>query len=240
MRKMFFLFLLLPFIGLSQNKNVISTNRVFAKPGKTLEFEKAMAEHVKKYHSGDWAWRVFEVVSGPDVGAYHITEGPNTWTTFDSRGEISTEHQNHWRTVVQPLTDESKGGSGYSVYQPELSSTGLTDFTDKISISHVYIKPGCYGDIQANLKKAKKAWEANGETAAVYVSHFSGQPQFAIVYRHKTGWKEKEEGFRKPFPEAYESVFGKGEFDHYIEVVKECVDYVSGEMLEFRKDLSTQ
>ena len=40
MKKFLFLLILIPFFGISQ-KNVISTNRVFAKVDKVLEFEKA-------------------------------------------------------------------------------------------------------------------------------------------------------------------------------------------------------
>jgi hypothetical protein len=239
MKKLLMILLLIPFISFAQKKNVLSTNRIYAKAGKTAELEKAIADHAKKYHSGDWSWRVFEVQSGPDVGAYHITEGPNSWTRLDERGDISSEHMNHWNTTVAPLSDESRGSASYSVYRDDLSTVALTDWADKISISHIYVKPGCYGDLQSNLRKAKKAWESNGATVAVYESHFSGQQQFTLVYRHKTGWKEKEEGFRKPFFDAYETVYGRGEFDSYADVLKECVDKAWGEMLVFRKDLGT-
>ncbi len=49
----------------------VNTNRVFAKVDKVLEFEKALATHSQKYHTGDWKWRVFEISSGPDAGGYH-------------------------------------------------------------------------------------------------------------------------------------------------------------------------
>ena len=61
MRKIFLLCLLIPVIGMSQPKNVVNTNRVFPKVDKVLEFEKALATHAQKYHTGDWKWRVFEI-----------------------------------------------------------------------------------------------------------------------------------------------------------------------------------
>ena len=74
----FLLLMLIPFIGISQTKNVISTNRVFPKVDKQLEFERALGSHAQKYHTGDVKWRVFQIQSGPDSGGYHSVEEPKT------------------------------------------------------------------------------------------------------------------------------------------------------------------
>lgn len=78
MKTVCFLLLLIPFLGISQTKNVISTSRLFPKVDKVLEFEKALATHSQKYHTGDVKWRVFQIQSGPDAGGYHVVEGPKT------------------------------------------------------------------------------------------------------------------------------------------------------------------
>jgi len=59
MRKLFLLCMLIPLLGLSQTKNVVSIDRVFPKVDKVLEFEKALTAHAQKYHTGDWKWLVF-------------------------------------------------------------------------------------------------------------------------------------------------------------------------------------
>ena len=92
MRKILFLLLALPLLGISQTKNVVSSTRVFPKVDKVAEFEKALAAHAKKYHTGDFKWRVFEIESGPDAGGYHTTEGPLSWESIDSRGNLGAEH----------------------------------------------------------------------------------------------------------------------------------------------------
>jgi len=77
--KMFVLLcLLVPAFAVVQVKNVVSTNRVFPKADKVLNFKKALAAHAQKYHKDDYAWRVYEIQSGPDAGGYHITEGPTS------------------------------------------------------------------------------------------------------------------------------------------------------------------
>ena len=65
--KFLILGLLVSVMGISQVKNVISTQRVFPKIDKVAEFEKAIAAHAKKFHSGEQGWRVFSIECGPDV-----------------------------------------------------------------------------------------------------------------------------------------------------------------------------
>ena len=115
MKNIFLLLLLIPFIGISQAKNVISTNRVFPKVDKVLEFEKALGSHAQKYHTGDVKWRTFFIQSGPDAGGYHIVEGPKSWESEDKRGDINEAHNNDWhKSVTIFLTDRGSSGSSIS------------------------------------------------------------------------------------------------------------------------------
>jgi hypothetical protein len=141
MKKMFLFFMLVPLLGAGQSKNVLSTFRITPKADKVVEFEKALANHAQKYHTGDVKWRVFEIQSGPESGAFHVTEGPNSWEGMDGRGDISNEHKLDWDKNVSPLTTGA-GASSYSQFNTDLSNVQLTDYTDKIIITHMYPKPG--------------------------------------------------------------------------------------------------
>src|ERR1700704_1393325 len=158
MKKFFFCLLLIPVLGIGQ-KTVINSNRYFAKADKVLEFEKALTAHAQKYHKGDWSWRVFEIQSGPDAGGYHITEGPTSWESFDTRGNLGTVHNTDWnKTVAIYLTD--RGSSSYSEYIDSLSTVGLTDWADKIMITHNFAKPGMIANVVDLAKRLKAAWLA--------------------------------------------------------------------------------
>lgn len=239
MKKCLLLLVLIPMVGFSQTKNVLSVERIFAKADKAAELEKALAAHSQKYHTGNWKWRVSQIDSGPEAGGYAIAEGPNSWTDLDSRGNLGAEHMTDWTKNVMPLTTGT-AANAYMVLREDLSSVQLTDYADKISVTHVYPKVGWTNKIEARLKKAKKVWETSGESVAVYQAHFSGEPQFMIVYRHKQGLKEKEANFRKPFMERYTEIHGEGSFDEYLESVQKYVDKTWGEMLSFRADLSSK
>jgi hypothetical protein len=239
MKKIAILFLFAPMMVIGQNKNVVNATRVFPKADKVLEFEKALAAHAQKYHTGDWKWRVFDIETGPDAGGYHITEGPNTWEQIDGRGNLGQEHNTDWnKTVAIFLTD--KTSVMYSVYQDSLSTIALTDFTNKISITHYYPKIGLGNKLRALFLKTKKIWEAGGETNAIYQSSSSGPMQYAVVARYKQGLKERDPGFRKPFKDRYEAIYGVDSYNELLETLQNCVENIWGEMLSFRADLSSK
>ncbi|MBP6430940.1 MAG: hypothetical protein KA319_04160 [Ferruginibacter sp.] len=235
----YLLMMLLPSLGISQTKNVLSTHRIFPKVDKVMEFEKALATHAQKYHTGDVHWRVFAIQSGPDIGGYHVTEGPKTWESEDARGDINPEHQADWnKNVAIYLTDRQSGG--YSVYLDSLSTVALGDFSDKINISHVYPKIGQSDNVVSMIKKLKKTWASVGLSVAVYSSSSSGPTQYTIVTRYKQGLKERTSGFRKPFKQAYEEVNGEGSYAQYLKDVAEYINENWSELLFMRKDLSSK
>ncbi len=239
MRKNFLLCLLIPVFGISQLKNVINANRVFPKVDKVLEFEKALANHAQKYHTGDWRWRVFEISSGPDAGGYHITEGPTSWEAIDGRGNLGTEHNNDWNKSVTPyLTD--RGSSSYMVFNAELSNITINDYADKIIINHMFAKPGMIYHLRDMTAKMKKAWVAGNESVAVYEAASSGVPQIAVVTRLKGGFKELADGYRKPMPERYNAANGNGTWDSYLSDYALYVESRFSELLAYRADLSSK
>lgn len=239
MKKVLLACLLYPLIGIGQNKNVISTNRAFPKVDKVLEFEKALATHAGKYHTGDWKWQVFEIQSGPDAGGYHIVEGPLSWEQLDTRGNLGEEHNIDWnKNVAVFLTD--KTNTGYSVFQDTLSSVALTDYSDKINITHVFPKMGWGNKVREVINKYNKVWKQGGESVAVYISSSSGPAQYAIVTRYKQGLKERAAGFRKPFKDRYEAMYGVDSFNDVTEVFQSYVDNSWSELLFRRTDLGSK
>ena len=235
----FLMSLLLPLIGVSQTQNLISTNRVFPKVDKVLEFEKALVTHAQKYHKGTAHWRVFDIQSGPDASGYHITEGPTSWEAEDVRGNLGNDHNVDWnKNVAIYLTEKSS--TSYAVYQDSLSTVALGDFSDKINISHIYPKLGHGDDVINMIKKLKSTWTATGVTVAVYFASSSGKPQYTLVTRYKQGLKERVPGFRKPFKESYEAANGAGAYAQYQKDLAEHLDDSWSELLFMRADLSSK
>jgi hypothetical protein len=159
MRKLFFLIFLIPILGNAQTKTLLTSNRIFARNDKTGEFEKALSAHAKKYHKGDLAWRVWSIESGPDAGGYMVTEGPSTWAALDTRADISAEHTADWEKNVLVLTD-GRGQSGYYDFVADLSTVQLTDYSDKILITHMTANPGKIANVRGLIERMKPVWTA--------------------------------------------------------------------------------
>ena len=239
MKRSLLLFILLPLLGIAQTKNVLNVTRVFAKADKVLEFEKALAAHVQKYHKGDWAWRVFEIQTGPDANGYMIAEGPSSWDAIDGRGNLGTEHNNDWNKNVAIYTTD-RGGAGYAVFVDSLSTVKLTDYSEKVIINHVFPKPGMINGVIELENKLKKVWQAGNESVAVYQAMNSGNPEFLNVTRLKNGYKEMADGYRKSLPERYDMAYGAGSWTNYLADYAKSVDNRWSELLSFRADLSTK
>ena len=231
--------LLIPAIGMSQTKTVLTSNRLFAKNDKVVEFEKALANHAQKYHTGDVKWRVWSIQSGPDAGGYMVTEGPSSWELLDGRGDISAEHMTDWAKNVMPFTI-GQGQSGYYDFEADLSTVQLTDYADKIVINHMTAKPGKISNVKNLLQGFKKVWEGSKESVAVYSVAFSGEPSYIYVTRLKNGFKELASDYRKPMAERYNAVHGAGSFDTWLKDYGENVQSRFSEILMYKPELSSK
>jgi hypothetical protein len=239
MRKLFLCWLLVPLIGTSQTKNVVSVFRAFPKPDKITEFEKALTAHALKFHTGEWKWHTYEIISGPDAGGYHVVEGPNTWAQLDERKDISKEHVTDWNTTIAPLTT-GQGLQGFAVYREELSSAPLLEFSEKMAVVHVFPKQGWGDTLAALLKKVKVVWQKSNEPVAVFQTSASGPVQYVLVFRYKTGWKERDASFRKPFMERYKAEYNESGFKDYMSVIQQYTERSWSELLSYRADLSSK
>jgi len=231
--------LLIPVLGIGQVKTILNASRYFCKNDKITEFEKALTAHAQKFHTGDWKWRVWSIDSGPDAGGYMVTEGPSDWVTIDGRGEINPEHQADWNKNVAPLIN-TNGSSMYLSFQADMSTVQLTDYADKILITHMTPKPGKVVGVTALLTKQKKIWEAGKESVAVYSIVASGEPGYVTVSRLKEGYKELADGFRKPTPDRFNEVYGAGGWDAYLKDYAEAVQNRWSELLIYQPKLSSK
>lgn len=235
MKKLLWLLMLMPVWAIGQEKNIIFTAKMLPKTDKIVEFEKALANHHVKYHTGDWNAIVFEVLSGPDAGSYQITMGPHSWEDFDNR-KPTAEHDMDWNANVMPLVEKSTS-VGFAVYDKDLSTIAVGDFVEKITIFHVFPKEGKMSAAGNMIKRARASWVANNQSVAVYNLESSGEEQFAMVTRHKTGWKEKGE---KPTKSFKDSLGGEGEFQDFMSDVEKNINRTYEEMLIMRKDLGSK
>jgi hypothetical protein len=233
-------FIVLPLaLSLAQDKATLSSYRVFPKPGKDAALKKAITEHAAKFHTGNWKWRVFMVLSGPDEGAYQINEGPNSWTALEGRKDISDEHTRDYETNVLPLVEKSTPDS-YLLYQRQLSSDSAIGPFKKALLRHYFPKPGKGARLMSYAATWKKVWEKLGLKVTVWASFFSGEPQLVVASRLPQGWLDLEQSRGKEMREAFDEFAGTGAYVRYLEDMDQYVDRILEEMIELLPDVSSK
>jgi hypothetical protein len=240
MKKLLLSLMLLPLLSLVQAQNVISTFRVFPAAGKSLEFKKALIAHVAKFHTTERKWRIFEVTSGPDAGAFHFVEAPSTWDAIEKAPQNTDAHTTDWDKTVEIFVEKTTN-VGYSVYQEDRSTGKLTDYANNIILTHMYPAPGMTGKAWSLIEKMKKVWELGNESIAVFNIANSGEPQIVTSRRLKNGLKELDPGgTTKDMPTRYREANGPDSFASYMEDYGEAFERRWSEMLTFRADLSSK
>lgn len=240
MKKFLLILMVMPLFALSQTKNLISTSRYFPKSGKWQAFEKALSVHAKKYHKGDFAWKVFTIETGPDAGGYLVVEGANNWAAVDSRGNLGDVHTADWENNIQPLL-ENKTTSTYYTFREDLSTVAQKDYAEKISINHAYIKPGWRGEyFEYVMQTNKKLWVADTVKMAVYDNSLSGRPEVITVTRYTNGLKVRDIENPVSFPDRFKKANGgDAAWTKWLEVTKEGLAGQWSELLYLKTNLGS-
>jgi hypothetical protein len=222
----------------AQSSAVINTYRTWVKPGHTAAFNKALAAHVKQFHSGDWKWRVYDVLTGPDGGSVQVSEGPHTWTEFEGRGDLGEKHMRDYEMNVMPHIEKTSPES-YAVYKPEFSTTAVRNFSNKALVVRVFPKVGQLPAYLASLKDYKPVWEKLGYNVVVYTSLHSGERSVVLVQRLKNGLKDFEPD-GSILRDAYDSVNGAGAYDKRMDDQARWLDHTISELISYRPEFTAK
>lgn len=219
-------------------QQVISSYRIMPKVGHDKALETALASHAKKFHKGENVWRVGVIMSGPDEGMYHIVEGPTNWAGVDSRGDLGEEHTKDYLDNIAPHVEKSTPNT-YLTYVTDLSSTGPTQWTNKVMIDRLVVKPGRGADLYDALKKWKAINDKLGLAVAVWHAAFSGENSYAISYRLKDGFKVFDEDKPK-FRKAADELFGPNEYARLLQADTDDLVTEWQELVEFKPELGSK
>ncbi len=240
--------LALPFFAIAQEqkketpaapkKETISSYRITVKSGHDDAFKAALASHAQKFHKGDWSWRVGEVMSGPDGGTYHIVEGPFSWTAFDDRGDLGAEHTKDYETNIAPHVEKTTPDT-FATYTAELSTVAATNWSNKVLVRHITVKPGKNSGAFEMLKAWKAVYEKRGMNVAVWHSAWSGENVYSVVFRLKNGWKDLDADLPS-MRKTVEEISGPNEYARLLQGAADNYEKVVDEMIEFKPDLSSK
>jgi len=243
MKKLFYTFLLIPLLAISQNNPeavVIENVMLTVLPGHVKAFEEGVAAHNKKYHTaGPYQSSVFVIGNGKNAGKYIWNMGPLPWSAMDGRPTTANGHDADWDAKVVPhLSNEVD--VNYWRMHADLSDFSK-DFTLKnLSVFMIDVKR--FKDMDFMEKVVKKVHQ-------VYMSKLPDQrhgiytnempaidgPDFAWVdFFDSLGWMGRPDTFVKDF----EAVHGAGSFQTFLADVEATTNGQTTELWAFRPDLS--
>lgn len=221
-------------------KHTISSYRVWIKSDGNHDeaFRQALGAHAQKFHTGNWQWRVYQVLSGPDQGAYHIVEGPASWTVIDDRGTLGADHTKDYQANVQPHVERTSPDN-LAVYVEALSSVAATQWSNKVLVQRITVKPGRGSVAYETLKTWKTVYAKRDLNVAVWSSFFSGESSYAVAFRLKNGLKDLDLD-QPTFRKTVEDLFGPNEYARLQQAAADSYKEVVSEIIEFLPELSSK
>lgn len=220
---------------------VFETALLTPAPAQTVQFEKGLATHNKKYHGeGPYASRVYWISSGPNTGSYHWNMGPMPWSAMDSRPDAEEEHAADWNSNVLPYMIPGSGAQSYWKFNTEMSRM-TKDFTLKnLLVDYYDIKRFKMSDAMKLVEKVAKVnlEKFPDESYGIYTNEFpstqEGRDMAVISFFDKMAWLGEE----AKFSEKYDDVHGQGSFEQFIKDWGAVTEGGESELWIFRPDLS--
>lgn len=211
------------------------------KVGQEENFKKGMAAHNKKYHAADpYKIHVFDVLTGPNSGAYFLAMGPMTFTQMDGRPS-GDDHDADWAKNISPYV-ESVGETVY--WRLDDENLFAPEGSDNWPLSrwrHATIHPGEGDRWEENMKKVVEVYKAKNYNAAfrAYRRWGAARESHVITEMNLPNWAEldREVNFREDF----ESVHGANSYQRFLEELAIAVDREKtyDELVKYNTELSS-
>lgn len=223
-----------------QGRNLYASATLLPKTGQTKALENAIKSHTQKFHGTD-RMRVYQFVSGPTEGKYQLVQGPYSWSALDSL-KLGDVHDADWDGNISTKTDEVTGTS-YSRLRPELSYGSQDMAIEKSTVTYLNIRRGRLDSALHAVKMLREVMVLNNDkrNMTVYTKMLAGTaPQIILVYRHKNGWVDMEEGFYGVFRTMMSKPGSPITWEEFNRLNDANIESQQVAMRVFRKDLSSQ
>ncbi len=236
----------------SQKTDLVTVNSVKPKKGQKVAFEAAYKQHVAKFHGTSEKISVYEVMSGPNTGMYHLVNSGRSYADFDKERPDAATHNLDLDKTFFPLLDETNNATFRFMdslsLRPEVTAEAFV-----ITVRH--LKDGLNAeDYRRELGRAvrlnKMAKGAFIESLSVsfFEQLWDGSDQVTISIRNlKDGFKSLEQGYyaanppgTSSFRQEYEKTYGGADWDARVKLLEDAVVKTEVYIARLRKDLSSQ
>ena len=256
MRKTFFLWLFITaaFFANSQGKTLYKVSMVKPKSGMKSAFEASWKVHLAKFHKTEDKRTVYEVLSGPHSGEYHIVEGPIAYADMDIERPNAKEHGLDLEKNFSPYLEPNSMNATYRWDDTASFNGKVTADKFQVTVTHVKLNM-----ITETIREGRRGSLINAKlfptsrfSANVYTQIWSGSDPVRVFIRNlKDGFKELETDYYGPNPmanqpnafrDAYIKEYGYDAWDARSKVLDNNANVESREVfiMKLRKDLSSE
>ena len=254
MKKTFFLWLFIAaaFFASGQGKTLYTVNFVKPKANQRSAFETSWKIHLAKFHKTSDKRNVYEVMSGPNIGYYHIVEGPISYADMDIAKPNAKVHGMDLEKTFFPMLEDNRMNATYR--WDDTASFNPTVKADKFLVTVTHVK---FGQITETIRESRRASLIQAKinptsrfSVNVYTQIWSGSDPVRVSVRNlKDGFKELENDYYGPntmppnaFKDAYIKEHGQDAWDARSKLQDNNANVQSREIyiMKFRKDLSSE
>jgi len=236
-------------------KDLSTVNTVKPKKGQKMAFEAAYKAHVAKFHKADEKISVYEILSGPNAGAFHLVNSGRSFEDFDKERPDAAAHSQDLDKTFFPLLEETMNATYRFIdslsIRPEVVAESFV-----VNVNH--LKNGLnQADYRREQARGIKLNMNNTGPffANLSVSYFEqlwdGSDQVTVSVRNlKDGFKSLQPGYYGPntqapagtntFRDDYVKAYGYTAWDDRVKLLEGAVVKNEQYIMKLRKDLSSQ
>ncbi|MGB3155849.1 MAG: hypothetical protein WBB06_14680 [Chitinophagaceae bacterium] len=235
----------------SQKTDLTTVNTVKPKNGQKMAFEAAYKVHIAKFHSATEKLSVYEIISGPHSGKYHLVNGGRSYADMDKDRADATAHSLDLDKTFFPYLEETMNGTYRFM---DSLSIHPDPGGEKCVVTVRTIKSSMEGDYRTEsarsakiLSKMKGGFWDNLSVNVFELLWDGSEPIVVSVRNLKDGFKSLETDFygaAKPgdpsFKDEYIKAYGTLDWDKRVKLLEDAVVKNEQYVMKLRKDLSSQ
>ncbi len=253
MKRIILLLLMFSSLAVYAQKTDLSTvNTVKPKKGQKMAFEAAYKAHIAKFHKASENINVYEIMSGPNAGMYHLVNGGRSYADFDKERADATAHSQDLDKTFFPYLEETVNATFRIIDSMSLRPEVVAD-KYVVNVRHM--------NQSLNLDDYRKEWVRTvavqkelktgfweNLSYATFEQLWDGSDQVIVSIRNlKDGFKSLEMNYfgetppgSPSFRDVYSKKYGNAAWDNRVKVLDKAVDKTDTYIMRLRKDLSSQ
>jgi hypothetical protein len=253
MKKIFLLVLIASSFSVYAQKTLTTVNTVKPKKGQKMAFEAAYKVHVAKFHPSGDGIAVYEILSGPHMGKYHLAGPYSAFEDFDKERPDAAAHNLDLDKNFFPYLEETENAT-YRFIDSLSINPAFGAGAEKFQVTVRHLKMGAN---QTNMRReasrtAKVAknmktrfWE--NLSVSVFDMQWDGSDQTMVEIRSlKDGFKSLEQNYygaspagSPSFRDEYVKMYSHTDWDTRVKDLDGMNEKVEIYIMRLRKDLSS-